>query len=661
MAARPSLPSWRRPPLVHSRLRRPESAATASRLTGWLACLLCLMTLLAVASSSLAGGNAGITALTHELDDSGLRVNVTTTVPVVFNAYELPDPPRVVVDLAEAFPTEGASLPSLPENPVAAMTVTTDTTGTPARTRLIFTPKGAASYKAQSSGNHISIQITPGKQPQPPSDTEARPAVDGASPVVRAIDVVKSPLQTLVRIKADAPLTDYRPNVLEKKGNKPPCLYLDINGVTGANLPQRQEVGGVVTAIRTAQRQGGLRVVLDAAGEAPFPYTIASMGDSLEITIPDDGNAPGKETPAVDLPAAGAGLPRLRAAAPAAPAVEQRLPSALPPPRDRAATLRDKFNIAASDKQRISVDFYKIDLHNVFRLIREISGSNIVVHEDVKGSLTLALNDVPWDFALDIVLNLKGLHKEERDNTIVILPKDKGFTWPERGGGNLEFEADANLASQEAIIIQQQQNIPREQLEARPLIHKGRQAEAREEYETAVEAYGKALALWPGNAGLANHMANLCLVRLGRNAQALHLARQALTIDASLHAAALNAAIAAANMGRIQEAGQYFDQSVSGAKPAREALLSYSVFAEEGERFDAAALLLKKHNDLHGPTLDSMVALARVQDKQNRPEEAAATYRAVLHGGFRLPPDLEQYIQARVTHSPARRSTPAQP
>ncbi len=407
----------------------------------------------------------------------------------------------------------------------------------------------------------------------------------------------------------------------------------DDNHITAANTPgKKTQTMNIGTSRVAAAGQ--------PAGDAPFDITSSQLPP-----LPRDESSPAPKK-AEQRP-----VSRNSAISPGMPLAQER-----------GASLRDKFNMTSADKQRISVDFYKIDLHNVFRLIREVSGSNIVVHEDVKGTLTLALTDVPWDFALDVVLNLKGLHKEERDNTIVILPKDKGFSWPDHGGGgNLEFEADANLAIQEAIIIQQQQNIPKEQLDARPFIQQGRQAEQREEYESAVELYGKALALWPQNAGLANHMANINLVRLGKNAETLHLARRALALDPSNHAAALNAAIALANMRRMPEAEQYFDQSVSGAKPSREALLSYSVFAEENERYDAAELLLKKHNDIHGPTMESLVALARIQDKKNLPEQAAATYRSVLHGGFRLPPDLEQYIQARVAHSPALRSTPAQP
>ncbi|OQX19896.1 MAG: hypothetical protein BWK76_03115 [Desulfobulbaceae bacterium A2] len=512
--------------------------------------------------------------------------------------------------------------------------------------------------------NQRPAESSPTQSSQPTDLTTREVAPEGLTKnVVRSIDVVKSTGQTLIRINADRPPTDYKSNVLEKKGGSPPKLYLDINGIAAAELPKRLDVGGAVATIRIALRKEGLRLVLEASGDSPFPHTLANNDNALEITIPEGD--PAADTPLV-IPNPPARSPEAAFSIPQkggqrSVSRDAAISPAMPLAQERGAALRDKFNMTSVDKQRISVDFYKIDLHNVFRLIREVSGSNIVVHEDVKGTLTLAINDVPWDFALDIVLNLKGLHKEERENTIVILPKDKGFSWPEHGTGNLEFEADANLAVQEAIIIQQQQNIPKEQLEARPFIQQGRQAEQREEYETAVELYGKALALWPQNAVLANHMANINLVRLGKNAEALHLARRALALDPSNHTCALNAAIALANMRRMPEAEQYFDQSVSGVKPSREALLSYSVFAEENERYDAAELLLKKHNEVHGPTMESLVALARIQDKKNLPEQATITYRSVLHGGFRLPPDLEQYIQARVVHSPALRSNSAQP
>ncbi|PIP43434.1 MAG: hypothetical protein COX17_07020, partial [Deltaproteobacteria bacterium CG23_combo_of_CG06-09_8_20_14_all_60_8] len=119
-----------------------------------------------------------------------------------------------------------------------------------------------------------------------------------------------------------------------------------------------------------------------------------------------------------------------------------------------AAQGREELAFAGYTKERITVDFFKIDLHNVFRLIGEVSGLNIVVDEAVKGSLTLALNDVPWDFALDVILNLKDLQKMERFNTIMILPKDRKIDWPERAVDRLAFKAgESDVAVEEKAAI----------------------------------------------------------------------------------------------------------------------------------------------------------------------------------------------------------------
>jgi type IV pilus assembly protein PilQ len=73
----------------------------------------------------------------------------------------------------------------------------------------------------------------------------------------------------------------------------------------------------------------------------------------------------------------------------------------------------EEFAYAGYEKQPITVDFYKIDLHNVFRLFGEISGMNIVIAQGVGGTLTLALDNVPWDFVLDVILNLQNLQAIE--------------------------------------------------------------------------------------------------------------------------------------------------------------------------------------------------------------------------------------------------------
>ncbi|UQZ89185.1 hypothetical protein C4J81_08230 [Deltaproteobacteria bacterium Smac51] len=70
--------------------------------------------------------------------------------------------------------------------------------------------------------------------------------------------------------------------------------------------------------------------------------------------------------------------------------------------------------------ERISLDFQNADLHNIIRIIGEVSGKNIVVSDAVNGKVTLKLTDVPWDQALDIVLSARNLGVEESGNVLTI-------------------------------------------------------------------------------------------------------------------------------------------------------------------------------------------------------------------------------------------------
>jgi type IV pilus assembly protein PilQ len=70
--------------------------------------------------------------------------------------------------------------------------------------------------------------------------------------------------------------------------------------------------------------------------------------------------------------------------------------------------------------EKISLDFQNADIHNILRLIGEVSGNNVVVSDQVQGKVTLKLKDVPWDQALDIVLASKNLGMQQIGNVIRI-------------------------------------------------------------------------------------------------------------------------------------------------------------------------------------------------------------------------------------------------
>jgi type IV pilus assembly protein PilQ len=90
----------------------------------------------------------------------------------------------------------------------------------------------------------------------------------------------------------------------------------------------------------------------------------------------------------------------------------------------------------------ISVNLKDVDLKDFFRLIHEISGLNVVLDPNVKGSLTIVLDDVPWDQALDIVLKNNDLDRQLEGNVLRIATLE-----------TLRTEAESRRKAQEAEAL----------------------------------------------------------------------------------------------------------------------------------------------------------------------------------------------------------------
>jgi type IV pilus assembly protein PilQ len=75
--------------------------------------------------------------------------------------------------------------------------------------------------------------------------------------------------------------------------------------------------------------------------------------------------------------------------------------------------------------ERLTLNFQDIETRAVLQLLADASGQNIVVSDSVTGSVTLRLQNVPWDQALDIVLRTKGLDKRRNDNVIIVAPTEE--------------------------------------------------------------------------------------------------------------------------------------------------------------------------------------------------------------------------------------------
>jgi type IV pilus assembly protein PilQ len=127
-----------------------------------------------------------------------------------------------------------------------------------------------------------------------------------------------------------------------------------------------------------------------------------------------------------------------------APQIMQAAVLATPGPAQNLAAIQQQAGAAVASKPKytgepISINVRDVDLKDFFRLINEISGLNIVIDPNVKGSVSMVLNDVPWDQALDIVLRNNNLDRQLDGNVLRIAAVS-----------TLKAEADARRAQIEA-------------------------------------------------------------------------------------------------------------------------------------------------------------------------------------------------------------------
>ena len=155
------------------------------------------------------------------------------------------------------------------------------------------------------------------------------------------------------------------------------------------------------------------------------PRRALQAASTMAATLPDSLLAP-PESAAMD-----ASHQAQPAAAPApAPAPQQATSPAIKPAENLAAEQQHQMAQGASPAQKrytgepISVNLKDVDLKDFFRLIHEISGLNIVLDPEVHGTLTIVLDDVPWDQALDIVLKNNGLDRQLEGNVLRIATVD---------------------------------------------------------------------------------------------------------------------------------------------------------------------------------------------------------------------------------------------
>ncbi|MGH9774486.1 MAG: type IV pilus secretin PilQ [Candidatus Acidiferrales bacterium] len=230
----------------------------------------------------------------------------------------------------------------------------------PSVARVVIDLRGEAAFDVHSSANEITVEF----KPDHVRSRDAKPSAEGHEQKSVKVDTAAQP-------------------AVQQKLPAQPRLATPGSGQPATSLTQSyQPATGTVLATPEKQESAPVSV----------PATVM-------VLTPDGKNAtePKSAESATEHKVTGSG-----ASSTATPALEEGKYTGEP----------------------ISVNLKDVDLKDFFRLIHEISGLNVVLDPNVKGTLTIVLDDVPWDQALDIVLQNNDLDKQLQGNVLRIATKE---------------------------------------------------------------------------------------------------------------------------------------------------------------------------------------------------------------------------------------------
>jgi type IV pilus assembly protein PilQ len=402
----------------------------------------CSLALSLTALSSLARAAAPERVATHlELkaaEQAGAaRLRMTFTQPPTFTARLERGATRLIVDVPSS------SLKDIPSalldrvGVVGGVMVQSFAANGARTTRLLLTLLEASHFSVAVDGSDLVIAVAPGKD----GNIEALPR----SVVERTTPAASDPCKVLdVRFQhADArdevviELTQVGDYKEASRGNGRRTLTLGCSKL-GEELSRTLDVsafGGKLSQVSSYSREGDKSgVVIDVDARADVDTRVTRRGSSLVWTFVGKGQ---REPSTVTGVGADGGTARRtrtvyveKAVTGVQDVVDGFQPEALEQRSgaEQAGAFGPNVLGQAQDQRRtfagrrIDLDLKDADVHNVLRLLADVGQVNIVTADNVQGSVTIRMRNVPWDQALDIVLQSKSLGMVRQANMIRVAP-----------------------------------------------------------------------------------------------------------------------------------------------------------------------------------------------------------------------------------------------
>lgn len=385
---------------------------TRNRLPAVLAvCALLTMAVLGPFVVSAAGAAATLKAIASRVDSRAGLIAIEASDAVSYVAAQ-PDPHTFVVELRDV--VAGGFTDKFtpdPRHPVAAVQVehaqAADGAAV-ARVRLLLVQPSRP--RVRSSRNIIYVEADRLDRPGSGSRSSA------SSSAILGVRAARRGGATAVTLAASGPLEAMRVTAPQEGA---PRLVLDLANATWA-VPGTTPIGeGPVERVHIGLNPADpllTSVVMELSRRAA--YRLERSPDQRELTVIfEEPQGPGLM--AQVAPPAPAPAP---AQVPPAPAPQAALPPAAAPAASQAPSAAGAPAQTRFTGFPISLDFQGADLRAVLRTFAEISGLNIVIDPSIQGTVDVALRDVPWDQALDIILRANRLGYSVDGTVVRIVP-----------------------------------------------------------------------------------------------------------------------------------------------------------------------------------------------------------------------------------------------
>ncbi len=370
-----------------------------------------------------------------------VRIELAQALTEVPRGFSIQSPPRIAVDLPGISNAMGKSLVEVNQGNVRSINVAQGGE----RTRLVLNLKQAATYRAELQGKFLMLVVERPDAVRPQVAAVAPPPAPAPAPVVAPPPVAPPPVYSVAAAPATTAPVSPTPGgasaiPFAESMNRSPLSLQNIDFRRGADGAGRVIVDLPSTQVGVDIRQQGRTLVIDFL-RSTVPDSLRRRLDVTDFGTPVQTISTFQNGDRVRMVVTPIGNWEHSAYQNDNQFVLEVRPEKLDPTR---LTKGPKYS---GDK--LSLNFQNIEVRALLQVIADFTNFNVVTSDSVTGNVTLRLKDVPWDQALDIILEAKNLGTRRTGNVILIAPKDE-LAAKEK----LELEAKAQIAQLEPLRTQ---------------------------------------------------------------------------------------------------------------------------------------------------------------------------------------------------------------